>query len=1135
MCRYCNFNLPLHYLINDAPSLRRDTDRELNDTIPQEDLDSIEDLTVTEISVTTDEKVARNLPPEVFDNTLQGQPKYSVSLTNSQELPDWIEIDAETGKLNIEPEDSEIGVYEIVVQATDELGEVASALVALEVASPTGENTLLASDRDTLYIEPKPSLGNFVPQEIVAVPEISLNDLQTNDSSVGRELQFTLKLNAPSDRTVTVEYATADQTALAGSDYIPVNGTVAFAPGETSKTVTVETTGSSYLDPDETFVLNLSNANNAAIVDSQGEGKIIPAYGGIRGGSRKQDLVTFSFFDEDIYGQGGYDGSNRESNAREPSEVVKTNYRQIFEDLNTFVDREFVEVAETESTTGNIRIVVSDGPSYAYAGGHIHLAGWAAASDAGGNGWESPQGVYAYAALMHELGHAIGMPHSFGRDSSVFDPEENSSNTVMSYTFPGNSPATFMSYDIKSLQERYGAAAYRPEDTVYEFLTVDNYLVDGRIAIDTTRRLKQTIWDSGGIDTFDFSGLAIDDSGYRFDLNQSNYQTTQDVYQGSSYKRENPDKTKTTYYVPTYGTSIAIDVEIENLVNSSSDDLIIANSIANTFSGYSLGTTTGDDVLIGTDNLDTLDLSEFSFWDITKTQVDEDLKLEFNLADSIMIEDYFSTAAANRINILLDSVEALISDVSIVEGNNGSQTANFQVDLSAASNETIELKYNTVDGNAKAGSDYQAANGTVTFAPGETSKAIAVAILGDTISEADETFGVNLLGSYDRTIATAAGTIINNDGAVPLPTVSIADTSATDGNNAAEAIFTVSLARSHNAPITVDYRTANGLAVAGEDYLASNGTLTFAPGETEKTIAVAIDGDSLSNRDEDFKIELSNVSSNATIFDGNATAKIIDPVFTTGLTDGTNPNLALASYPPDGKKDPDNLAFEISEDHQQLTIQGKGNGWKEIPLGDYVAGQKPLNPYSVIEFDFKSTDEGKLHGIHFEGTDHHAFYAPWEEGRFFQLYGNSEFGIQDFNNYEDSIGEWETYQIPVHQYFDTNNRRNYGEWVVFAHEGSSDDSNTQFRNLQIKELLPISVAGVTKSENEGVASFTLTIPEASTETITLDYATADDTAVAGQDYLAARGKVTFAPGETSKTINIAVNDDESIGSNGRRI
>ena len=960
--------------------------------------------------------------------------------------------------------------------------------------------------------------------ETTAIPKITIGDVQTIDSSVGRELTFIVSLDAVSSQTVTVDYATVGGTAVAGEDYHATSGTINFAPGETQKTITVNTTGTSYLDRDEYFNLDLANATNATIENGRANGIIRPAYAGLRWWYRPQEVVTFSFFDEDIFGQGGYDGSNRESNAREVSETVKAHYREIFEHLNTFVDRDFVEVSESESNVGDIRILVSDAPDYAYAGSHIHLAGWAAGDDAGINGWEADRGMYAYSALMHELGHAVGMPHSFGKDTSVFDPEENSSNTVMSYTFPGSKPATFMAYDIKSLQERYGAAEYRPENTVYEFITVDNYLVDGTIAIDTTRRIKQTIWDSGGIDTFDFSGLAVDESGYRFDLNQSKYQTTQNAYLGASYYRNN-----VTYYVPDYGTSIAIDTEIENLINSSSNDLIIANSAANVFSGYGLGLTTGDDVLVGTDSLDILDLSEFSFLDIAEIPSEADRKIELGIGNSITIQDYYHTPEANRIKILLDSQKATIEDViGIVEGDNGIKLANFTVNLAEASSEPISINYTTGDRTAKAGTDYLAQTGTVTFEPGETSKTISIEILGDTEIEPTEEFTVALLGNYGQAIAQSIGLIGDNDNTSPVPAIIISDAVETDGNNNAKAIFTVDLDRAHLETITVDYTTLDGLAVAGEDYQAASGTLSFAPGETQKTIEVDLIGNYLSGRDEDFQIKLSNVSSNAAVFDDTGIGKIIDPFLKVGLTGAKEANLQLASYPPDLEKDPNNLDLEVSGDHNELTIQGNGNGWKEIPLGEYIGTDlKPLNPYSVIEFDFKSTEPGTLHGIHFEGKDHHDFYRPWEEGRFFQLYGSSEFGIQDFNNYE-KLGEWKTYQIPVHKYFDTTDYRRFGEWIVFAHEGSSDDSNTQFRNLQIKELLPISVAGVTVNEQDGFASFTLTLPEISQETVTLNYATADGTAIAGQDYTAASGTLTFNPGETEKTIEIALkNDDRS--------
>src|SRR4051794_186014 len=70
-----------------------------------------------------------------------------------------------------------------------------------------------------------------------------------------------------------------------------------------------------------------------------------------------------------------------------------------------------------------------------------------------------------------------------------------------------------------------------------------------------------------------------------------------------------------------------------------------------------------------------------------------------------------------------------ISDVSTQEGNTGTHAVTFTVRLSAASNQTITVAYATADGTATAGSDYQSASGTLTFAPGETSKTVTVQVI----------------------------------------------------------------------------------------------------------------------------------------------------------------------------------------------------------------------------------------------------------------------------------------------------------------------------------------------------------------------------------------------------------------------
>jgi hypothetical protein len=112
-----------------------------------------------------------------------------------------------------------------------------------------------------------------------------------------------------------------------------------------------------------------------------------------------------------------------------------------------------------------------------------------------------------------------------------------------------------------------------------------------------------------------------------------------------------------------------------------------------------------------------------------------------------------------------------IGDVSVAEGNSGTANAVFTVSLSGVASVPVAVDFATADGTAVAGSDYAAAAGTLTFTPGQTSKAITVLVNGDTAVEPDETFFVNLSNPSGATIADGqgVGTITNDDTTPPGP------------------------------------------------------------------------------------------------------------------------------------------------------------------------------------------------------------------------------------------------------------------------------------------------------------------------------------------------------------------------------
>ncbi len=115
-----------------------------------------------------------------------------------------------------------------------------------------------------------------------------------------------------------------------------------------------------------------------------------------------------------------------------------------------------------------------------------------------------------------------------------------------------------------------------------------------------------------------------------------------------------------------------------------------------------------------------------------------------------------------------------VADASVVEGNSGTTAMTFTLSLSQALTSTATVNYATADGSATAGSDYQAASGTVTFNPGVTSQTVTVLVDGDTVYEGNEVFSLNLSNASGVNLgrSQALGTIVNDD---PVPTLSIND------------------------------------------------------------------------------------------------------------------------------------------------------------------------------------------------------------------------------------------------------------------------------------------------------------------------------------------------------------------------
>lgn len=226
-----------------------------------------------------------------------------------------------------------------------------------------------------------------------------------------------------------------------------------------------------------------------------------------------------------------------------------------------------------------------------------------------------------------------------------------------------------------------------------------------------------------------------------------------------------------------------------------------------------------------------------------------------------------------------------INDVSVNEGNAGTSNATFTVSLSQpAGAGGVSFDIATADGSATAGVDYVASSLTgQTIPAGSSGATFTVLVNGDTLSEPNETFFVNVSNVSGAGVSDAQGqgTIVNDDA---LPSLSIDDVSVNEGNSGTTtATFTVTLSAASGQTVSVNYASADGTATAGSDYVARSGTLTFAPGTTAQGVAITVNGDTAVEPNETFSVALSGVS-NASIARATGTGTIIndDAVVTVG-------------------------------------------------------------------------------------------------------------------------------------------------------------------------------------------------------------------------------------------------------------
>ena len=729
-------------------------------------------------------------------------------------------------------------------------GELSKTLIL----TPTSDTTWEPSEDFTL------NLSNPVDATLgVATATVTINDddprsagtlaLSTATESVAENaaggLTLTVSRTGGSDGTVTVDYATADGSALQPGDYTQATGTLTFLDGELSQTIPLTLTNDTTWEPSEDFTVTLSNVVDATLGtqtgttvtitddDTRNAGTLalssaiatLPESGPAitltvdrTGGSDGTVAVDYATADGTANAPGDYTAINGTLTFLE-GEISKTILLTPTSDTVWELNEDFTVtlsnvVDATLGTQTSTTVTITDDDT--------RTSGTLALSSA--------------TATLSEGGPAITLTvvRTGGSDGTVSVDYATADGTA---TAPGdytalNGSLTFLNGELSKNLTLTPAndATWEPSETFT--LTLGN-VVDASLGLSTT---TVTITDD---DTRNAGTLALSTA-------------TESV-------AENAAGGLTLTVSRTGGTdgAVSVDYATANGTAASPGDYTAVSGTLNFLHGE-----TNKTIPLTLTNDTTWEPSE-DFTLTLSNAVDATLGAQTSTTVTITDDDTRNagTLALNSTTVTLpESGPAMIMTVNRTGGSDG----------------TVTVDYATADGTAAAPGDYTALNGTLTFLNGETSKTVALTPINDTTWEPSEDFTLTLSNPVDATLGLATATVtITDDDPRSAGTLALSSATATLSEGGPAITLTVDRTGGSDGSATVDYATADGTAIATGDYTALNGTLTFLDGELSKTLTLTPTSDTTWEPSEDFTLTLSNVV-DATLGLATATVTITD-------------------------------------------------------------------------------------------------------------------------------------------------------------------------------------------------------------------------------------------------------------------
>jgi hypothetical protein len=677
-------------------------------------------------------------------------------------------------------------------------------------------------------VDPANNIGMISIADNDSRPNISVADTSVTEGNTGtNNAAFTVTLSNPSTEIVTVKYTAGNGTATAESnDYTATTGTVTFAPGQISQIVTVPIIGDLSIEGDETFTVTLSDAVSATgITRATATGKILDNDNGINVGVANSNITE---------GASGVYTLTRTGDLTAAIDIAYTlsgtatsSDYQAVAGTATFAagaDTTLVNLATIDDTifegATSESVILTLTPSTNYLLGNSNTG----TIDIADND-SRPVISIGNAAIVE----GIGGTNNAGFTVSLSNA---STETVTVNLSTQDGSATTANNDYQALTNQ--SVTFTPGQTSQ----VVNVAVTGDLDFEDRENFGVVLsgGTNGSIGQATGTGTIDND-----DLPTITVVATD---ADASETATNPGQFTLTRSGSTTNELVGIRYTLAGTAANGADYAV--TGIAAFAAGSSTLTV---DLNVIDDNIFEGITPETAVLTVVQNGIES-----FQGVLGRNIPPTYLVGATNNATVNITDNDSrptvTIADATQTEGNSLNNLG-FNLTLSNPTVETVTVKYNTADGTAtingttNTDADYQAGNGTATFAPNQINQTINVAINGDKDFESDETFALNLSDAQNTsgiTRTTATGTLTNDD---TLPSITVAATTPISTEGTGEGLFTFYRTGGNlDRALTIDFDVL-GNATSRQGYGARTGSITFNPGSNTATLGVPVANNSV--------------------------------------------------------------------------------------------------------------------------------------------------------------------------------------------------------------------------------------------------------------------------------------------------